>query len=248
MTRPAAPIVLRRHELLWLLEQCGAGDWPYPLAPVAWPADTEDETVLARAGVEDALAGRGLLDPGPAAALLAVGTAVRDRRRQIDLVRRSTTTPLAAVAVGADAGAALLLSADHAGADVHVRPLRPDELVPATLALLPRLPAAPGPPLPVHAGVAEVETRRRERMRLAVDDVLGSATAWTQLGVRTGPDEVTSPARRGDAAVKWLDSPRGRYRLRHDPGQAPGGPVRLVPDDTASPGVRAELEALLGAR
>ena len=47
---------------------------------------------------------------------------------------------------------------------------------------------------------------------------------------------------------KWLDSPRGRYRLRHDPGQAAGGPARLVPDDTASPGVRAELEALLGAR
>ena len=243
-----APIVLRRHELLWLLEQCGAGDWPYPLAPVAWPADTEDETVLARAGVEDALAGRGLLDPGPAAALLAVGTAVRDRRRQLDLVRRSTTTPLAAVAVGGDAGAALLCSADHAGADVHVRPLRPDELVPAALALLPRLPAAPGPPLPVHAGVAEVESRRRERMRLAVDDVLESATAWTQLGVLTGPDEVTSAARRADLAVTWLDSPRGRYRLRHDPGQAPGGPVRLVPDDTASPGVRAELEALLGAR
>ncbi|MCD2188527.1 ESX secretion-associated protein EspG [Actinomycetospora soli] len=238
-------ITLRRHELLWVLEQCGVGDWPYPLTPVAWPADSEDETVLARARTEDALAARGLLDPGPAATLLAVGTAVRDADRQLDLVRRGAG-PVAAVALAGWTGAALLTSADHAGADVHVRPVAPTELAAAVLGLLPRLPPAPGGPLDVPPPAAALETRRRERQRLAVDAVLESATAWTQLGVASTPNGVRWADDRADARVKWLDSPRGRYRLRHDRLRAgPPGTARLVPDDTASPGTRAEVEALL---
>ncbi|MDL5154734.1 ESX secretion-associated protein EspG [Actinomycetospora termitidis] len=240
-------ITLSRLELLWILEQCGAGDWPYPLAPVAWPADTTDETVLARARTEDVLRDRGLLAPDAAATLLAVGTAVRDARRQVDVVRRSATDPVAAVALDGPGGAALLRSADHTGADVEVAPLGPGELAAAALAVLPRLPPAPGPPLEVPPEAAAVATRRRERDRSAVEAVLRGAVGWTQLGVVVAPDEVTSVGHRADARIKWLDSPRGRYRLRHDPERerTAGRPPVLVPDDAASPGTLAEVEALL---
>ncbi|MEJ2870332.1 ESX secretion-associated protein EspG [Actinomycetospora sp. OC33-EN08] len=238
-------IALSRHELLWVLEQCGGAEWPYPLAPVAWPADTADETVLARARTEDALRGRGLLAAEPAAVLLAVGTAVREAVRQVDVVRRSAADPAAAVALDGPGGAALLRSSDHAGAPVHVRTLASAEVVAAALAVLPRLPPAPGPALAVPPEAAAVETRRRERDRLAVEAVLRDAVAWTQLGV--APDGVSSAGDRADARIRWLDSPRGRYRLRHDPGRgrATGGSPHLVPDDAASPGTRAEVEALL---
>ncbi|WP_018331681.1 ESX secretion-associated protein EspG [Actinomycetospora chiangmaiensis] len=238
-------ITLRRHELLWVLEQCGAGDWPYPLAGMAWPADTEDETVLARARTEDALAGRGLLAPGPAADLLAVGTAVRDARRQVDLVRRGSG-PTAAVALAGPGGGALLTSADHAGADVTVRPVAPGGIAAAVLALLPRLPPAPGPPLEVPPPETAVATRRRERRRLDVDAVLADTVAWTQLGVAVTPIGATWADDRADAHITWLDSPRGRHRLRHDRGRTTSpAQARLVPDDAASPGTRAEVEAWL---
>ena len=256
MTAPFPVLVLRRLELAWVLEQCGAGDWPYPLAPVAWPADRDDETVLARARVEDGLRARGLLEPGPAAVLLAVGTAVRDRTRQVDLVRRSATTPCAAVAVGGASEGALLWSADHAGADVAVRPLDPAGLAPGLLALVPARAAAPGPPLEVPADVGAAPdgpaTARAERERRTVEDVLASTEAWTQVGVATAPNEVSSFGERGDVQIKWLDGPRGRYRLRHDPGHrhdVPGrgrpGRARLVGEDAASPTVRRELEVAL---
>ena len=257
MTAPFPVLVLRRLELAWVLEQCGAGDWPYPLAPVAWPADRDDETVLARARVEDGLRARGLLEPGPAAVLLAVGTAVRDRTRQVDLVRRSATTPCAAVALGGATEGALLWSADHADADVAVRPLDPAGLVPGLLALVPPRPAAPGPPLeiPATADRGGPATPRRERERRAVEDVLASTEAWTQIGVAAAPNEVSSLGERGDVTIKWLDGPRGRYRLRHDPGHThdvPGrgrpGRARLVGEDAASPAVRRELEAALSPR
>ena len=257
MTAPFPVLALRRLELAWVLEQCGAGDWPYPLAPVAWPAERDDETVLARARVEDGLRARGLLEPGPAAVLLAVGTAVRDRTRQVDLVRRSAATPCAAVAVGSATEGALLWSADHADADVAVRPLDPAGLVPGLLALVPSRPAASGPPLevPVAAGPDGPATARRERERRAVEEVLASTEAWTQIGVAAAPNEVSSLGERGDVTIKWLDGPRGRYRLRHDPGQrhdVPGrartGRARLVGEDAASPAVRRELEAALGPR
>jgi hypothetical protein len=237
-------ITLRRHELLWVLEQCGAGDWPYPLTPVAWPADTEDETVLARARTEDALAGRGLLRPDPAATLLAVGTAVRDARRQVDLVRRGSGST-AAVGLAGPGGGALLSSTDHAGADVVVRPVAPAGIAAAVLALVPRLPPAPGPPLEVPPAAAAVETRRRERQRTGLDAVLEHAVAWTQLGVAVTPNGVNWADDRADARIKWLDSPRGRYRLRHDRGRSGPPGSRLVPDDAASPGTLAEVEALL---
>lgn len=243
MTAPG--ITLRRHELLWVLEQCGAAAWPYPLAAVAWPADTEDETVLARARTEDALAGRGLLAPGPAAELLAVGTAVRDARRQVDLVRRGSA-PSAAVGLAGPGGGAVLASTDHTGADVLVRPVAPGEIAAAVLALLPPLPPAPGPALEVPPPASDVTTRRRERQRLDLDAVLTDAVAWTQLGAAVTPIGVNWADDRADARIKWLDSPRGRYRLRHDRGRAaPPGSTRLVPDDAASPGTRAEVEALL---
>jgi hypothetical protein len=260
VTAPFPVLGLRRLELAWVLEQCGVAEWPYPLAPVAWPAERDDETVLARARVEDALRARGLLEPGPAAVLLAVGTAVRDRTRQVDLVRRSATTPCAAVALGSAADGALLWSADHADADVAVRPLDPAGLVPGLLALVPPRPAAPGPPLEVPATIGAAgpdapATARRERERRAVDDVLASTEAWTQIGVATAPNEVSSVGERGDVTIKWLDGPRGRYRLRHDPGHTrdvPGrgrpGRARLVWEDAASPAVRGELEAALGPR
>jgi hypothetical protein len=253
-------LALRRRELAWVLEQCGAGDWPYPLAPAGWPADRDDETVLARARVEDGLRARGLLEPGPAAVLLAVGTAVRDRSRQVDLVRRSETTPCAAVALGSATDGALLWSADHADADVAVRPLDPAGLVPGLLALVPTRPAAPGPPLEIPAttgaagpvGPVGPATPRSERERRAVEDVLASTEAWTQIGVVAAPNEVSSPGERGDVTIKWLDGPRGRYRLRHDPGhthdvdgRGRSGRARLVGEDAASPAVRRELEAAL---
>jgi hypothetical protein len=260
VTAPFPVLVLRRLELAWVLEQCGAGDWPYPLAPVAWPADRDDETVLARARVEDGLRARGLLEPGPAAVLLAVGTAVRDRTRQVDLVRRSATTPCAAVAVGGATGGALLWSADHADADVAVRPLDPAGLVPGLLALVPPHPAAPGPPLevPVVAGATGPDgpaTARADRERRAVEDVLASTEAWTQIGVAAAPNEVSSVGERGDVTIKWLDGPRGRYRLREDPplghdvpGRGRPGRARLVGEDAASPAVRGELETAFGPR
>ena len=256
MNAPFPVLALRRLELAWVLEQCGATDWPYPLAPLAWPADRDDETVLARARVEDGLRARGLLEPGPAAVLLAVATAVRDRTRQVDLVRRSATTPCAAVALGGATEGALLWSADHADADVAVRPLDPAGLVPGLLALVPPRPAAPGPPLevPLTAGSPGPDgpaTARGERERRAVEDVLASTDAWTQIGVVATPNEVSSVGERGDATITWLDGPRGRYRLRQDPGPGhdrPGAPprrARLVGEDATSPGVRRELEAAL---
>ncbi|NMO90133.1 ESX secretion-associated protein EspG [Actinomycetospora sp. TBRC 11914] len=255
MTAPFPVLALRRTELTWVLEQCGATDWPYPLAPAAWPAERDDETVLARARTEDALRARGLLEPGPAAVLLAVGTAVRDRSRQVDLVRRSATSPVAAVAVGGATDGALLWSADHADADVAVRPLDPAGLVAGLLALVPPLPPAAGPPLdvppPGHHGPG---TARGDRERRAVEDVLTGADAWTQIGVVPAPNGVTSGRERGDATIKWLDGPRGRYRLRQDPGAGPPGRAgpdrpgrtRLVGEDAASPAVRRELEDALG--
>jgi hypothetical protein len=250
-------VALRRPELAWVLEQCGAREWPYPLAAAVWPADSEDETVLARARAEDGLRARGLLEPGPAAVLLAVGNAVRDRRRQLDLVRRSATTPCAAVALGGVSGAALLWSADHADADVAVRPLDPEGLVAGLLALVPPLAPAAGPPLEVPTTPGDPGgpgTMRGARERRAVEDVLASAEAWTQIGVVPAPNGLTSALDRADATIKWLDGPRGRYRLRHDPGQrhdagagrAGLGRARLVGEDATSPAVRAELEAELG--
>lgn len=259
VSAPFSVLTLRRPELAWVLEQCGAGDWPYPLAPVAWPAERDDETVLARAATEDGLRARGLLEPGPAAVLLAVGEAVRDRRRQVDLVRRSATSPCAAVAVGGATAGALLWSADHADADVAVRPLDPAGLVAGVLGLVPPAPPAPGPPLEVPSGAAPAPdapaTARADRERRAVEDVLATAQAWTQIGVVPAPNEVTSPRERHDVTIKWLDGPRGRYRLRHDPGQGhdvPGrarsGRGRLVGEDATSPAVRRELEDALGPR
>jgi hypothetical protein len=259
VTAPFPLLALRRLELAWVLEQCGAGDWPYPLAPVAWPAERDDETVLARARVEDGLRARGLLEPGPAAVLLAVGTAVRDRSRQVDLVRRSATTPCAAVAVGGATEGALLWSADHADADVGVRPLDPAGLVSGLLGLVPPRPAAPGPPLEIPATAGAVDrdgpaTARHERERHAVEDVLASAEAWTQIGVVPTPNEVSSVGERGDVTIKWLDGPRGRYRLRQDPPRGPAVPgarpgrARLVGEDATSPAVRRELEVALGPR
>lgn len=259
MSAPFPVLALSRYELAWVLEQCGAGDWPYPLAPVAWPAERDDETVLARARTEDALRSRGLLEPGPAAVLLAVGTAVRHRDRQVDLVRRCAATPCAAVAVGGATDGALLWSADHADADVAVRPLDPAGLVAGLLALVPPRPAAPEPPLEVpttrpsgHDGPGTV---RGERERRAVEDLLASAEAWTQVGVVPAPNGVTSGGERRDATIKWLDGPRGRYRLRQDPAprhDVPGrarpdrpGRIRLVGEDARSPAVRRELEDAL---
>lgn len=259
MTAPFPVLTLRRTELTWVLEQCGAGDWPYPLAPATWPAERDDETVLARARTEDALRARGLLEPGPAAVLLAVGTAVRDRSRQVDLVRRSATSPCAAVAVGGPGDGALLWSADHADADVAVRPLDPAGLVAGLLALVPRLPPAAGPPLevpPMSAAARHAPgTARAEKERRAVEDVLTTADAWTQIGVVPDPIGLTSGPDRGDATIKWLDGPRGRYRLRQDPAVgSPGcaapdrpGRTRLVGEDAASPAVRRELEDALRA-
>ncbi|HEY2221052.1 ESX secretion-associated protein EspG [Actinomycetospora sp.] len=257
MSAPFPALALRRLELAWVLEQCGAPDWPYPLAAAVWPADSEDETVLARARVEDGLRARGLLEPGPAAVLLAVGAAVRDRCRQVDLVRRSASTPCAAVALGGASDAALLWSADHAGADVAVRPLDPDGLVAGLLALVPPLAAAAGPALEVTAtpgGPVGPGTVRGDRERRAVQDVLSAAEAWTQVGAVPAPNGLTSQVERADATIKWLDGPRGRYRLRHDPGQthdafsgrAGLGRARLVGEDATTPAVRAELEAALG--
>jgi hypothetical protein len=127
--------------------------------------------------------------------------------------------------------------------------------VPGLLALVPSHPAAPGPPLEVPAtagGPDGPATARAERERRAVDDVLASTEAWTQIGVATAPNEVSSLGERGDVTIKWLDGPRGRYRLRHDPGHrhdVPGrgrpGRARLVGEDAASPAVRRELEAAL---
>lgn len=264
------PITLRRHELAWVLEQCGTDDWPYPLAGTAWPADTEEETAAARTRAEDTLRARGLLAPGPAAALLAVGEAVRDRRRQVDLVRRSATTPRAAVALGDDRHGALLVSADHAGAPVQVAPVPADGLVTALLAVLPGLPAAPGTALGLAGTLGTPtpgtpETRRRADERRAVDAAVETATAWSSVGVAAA-NGVTSARERACAPMEWLDCARGRYRLRHDPPQArapgpgerggrvgvagPGGSrgPGLVPDDARSPAVRAELEAALAGR
>ena len=98
---PVTAAVLTRHELLWVLEQCGADAWPYPLRAVAWDAETEDETVWHRRRTEDGLRCRGLLQPAPARLLLAVGELVRDWHVAVDLVHRASAAPRAVAGLAA---------------------------------------------------------------------------------------------------------------------------------------------------
>jgi len=226
-------VVLDRHELLWVLEQCGAA-WPYPLRPVHWSAETDAEVRRHRTVTEQALRGRGLLEPGPARLLLDVGTAVAGWVLAVDLVRRDATAPLAAVALTDGRVAAVLESPEHAGAPVRVAPCAPDGLAEAVFALVPPVPPGAGPAVGVPAGAIPAglpATRRATAAREAGDDLLATVTAVSQVGVaqrRPGAD-----ARRLAAPLCWLDGPRGRHVLRLPPGTPPPGapprPPLLVP-------------------
>jgi hypothetical protein len=221
-------LVLDRHELLWVLEQCGAG-WPYPLRPAHWSAETDAEIRRHREATENALRARGLLEPGPARVLLDAGTAVAGWVLAVDLVRRDATAPRAAVALTDGRTAALLDSPEHAQAPVRVTPCPPEGLAEALFGLVPPLPPGNGPPVPVPAGAVPVDlpsTARAARARDAAEDLLATVTAVTQVGVadrRDGtPRRVTEP-------LCWLDGPRGRHVLRSPPPGAASRPPVLVP-------------------
>lgn len=247
MTAPdrlGADVVLERHELLWVVEQCGGDVWPYPLRRPDWDAETEEETARHRRGVEDGLAGRGLLEPDRAALLLAVGELVRDWTLAVDLVHRSASAPRAAVALATDGRAALLVSTAHADAPVRVVPIgsvAPDGLAGAVLATVPDVPPGSGPALavPVEAladpGAADAPTTRRlADARRAVARLVDDATGWAQLGVavRAGGLPVR-PAR----PVTWLDGPHGRHRVVHD---RRGGSARAVVSPADAAGLVAD--------
>ncbi|MDF2979219.1 MAG: EspG family [Actinomycetospora sp.] len=226
-------IVLDRHELLWVLEQCGAA-WPYPLRPVHWSAETDAEVRRHRTATEQALGRRGLLEPGPARLLLDVGTAVAGWALAVDLVRRDAADPVAAVALGDGRVGAVLSSPEHAAAPVRVAPCAPDGLAEAVFALVPPVPPGAGPAVPVPVGALPADlpaTQRATRARDAGEDLLATVTAVSQVGVaerRTGAE-----ARRPATPLCWLDGPRGRHVLRLPPGPPPGGaparPPLLVP-------------------
>jgi hypothetical protein len=221
-------VVLDRHELLWVLEQCGAG-WPYPLRPVHWSAETDEEVRRHRTATEQALRARGLLEPAPARTLLDAGRAVAGWVLAVDLVRRDATAPRAAVALTDGRTAAVLDSPEHADAPVRVTPCAPDGLAEALFALVPPVPAGPGPavPVPNDAVAADLPaTPRAARAREVGEDLLATVTAITQVGVaeRRGgtPQRLAAP-------LCWLDGPRGRHVLRSPPAAPPPRPSLLVP-------------------
>jgi hypothetical protein len=222
-------VVLDRHELLWVLEQCGAA-WPYPLRPVHWSAETDAEVRRHRTDTEHALRGRGLLEPGPARLLLDVGSAAAGWVVAVDLVRRAATAPLAAVALTDGRTAALLSSPEHADAPVRVTPCAPDGLADAVFALVPPVPPGSGPAVPVPSGALPADlpaTQRATRARDVAEDLLATVTAVNQVGVaerRAGADP-----RRVAPLLCWLDGPRGRHALRLPPGGQPSRPPLLVP-------------------
>lgn len=221
-------IVLDRHELLWVLEQCGAG-WPYPLRPVHWSAETDEEVRRHRAATEQALRARGLLEPTPARLLLDTGRAAAGWVLAVDLVRRDATAPRAAVALTDGRTAAVLDSPEHATAPVRVTPCAPDGLAEAVFALVPPVPPGPGPAVPVPDGTVPADlpaTRRAARARDAAEDLLATVTAISQVGVADRPDGT---ARRVAAPLCWLDGPRGRHVLRAPPPAPPPRPPLLVP-------------------
>ncbi|GAA4868207.1 ESX secretion-associated protein EspG [Actinomycetospora straminea] len=237
-------VVLDRHELLWVLEQCGAG-WPYPLRPVHWSAETDEEVRRHRAATEQALRARGLLEPAPARLLLDAGQAVAGWAVAVDLVRRDAGAPLAAVALTDGRTAALLDSTEHAAAPVRVSPCPPDALVEALFALVPPVPPGEGPPVPVPAGTTPADlptTRHTARSRDVAEDLLATVTAITQVGVADRRDGVP---RRVAPPLCWLDGPRGRHVLRAPAARPPllvpatGGQlltdVRTVLTDAAVP-------------
>ncbi|MEJ2863277.1 ESX secretion-associated protein EspG [Actinomycetospora flava] len=223
-------VVLDRHELLWVLEQCGAG-WPYPLRPVHWSAETDAEARRHRTATEQALRARGLLEPAPARMLLDAGQAVAGWALAVDLVRRDATAPVAAVALTDGRTAALLESPEHAQAPVRVTPCAPDGLAEAVFALVPPVPPGSGPPVPVPAGTLPGDlptTQRTARARDVAEDLLATVTAVSQVGVADRRDGVP---RRLAAPLCWLDGPRGRHVLRSPPpSPAPSQrPSLLVP-------------------
>jgi hypothetical protein len=221
-------VVLDRHELLWVLEQCGAG-WPYPLRPVHWAAETDAEVRRHRTATEEALRTRGLLEPGPARMLLDAGQAVAGWAVAVDLVRRDASAPVAAVALTDGRTAALLDSPEHASTPVRVAPCAPEGLAEAVLGLVPPVPPGAGPPVPVPEGAVPADlpaTARATRARDVADDLLASVTAVSQVGAADRRDGV--PRRLG-APLCWLDGPRGRHVLRTAPSTAPPRPALLVP-------------------
>jgi len=221
-------IVLDRHELLWVLEQCGAG-WPYPLRPAHWSADTDAEVRRHRTDTENGLRARGLLEPAPARVLLDAGSAVAGWVLAADLVRRDATAPRAAVALTDGRTAAVLDSPEHARAPVRVTSCAPDGLAEALFGLVPPVPPGSGPPVPVPADSVPADlpsTARAARARESAEDLLATVTAVTQVGVA---DRRDGTPRRVAAPLCWLDGPRGRHVLRAPPPGPGARPPLLVP-------------------
>lgn len=217
MTAPAAPLELDRHELLWVLEQCGVASWPYPLRPVHWAAETVEETTIHRGRTEQRLRARGLLAPGPARALLGAGEVLASWTLAADLVHRDLRSPWAAAVCSDGARAWVLASREHADAPVALRPCDPGGLAEALLGLVgPGVPGRDGP-WPVHADPGEGDlpaTRRREAARDATAELVATATGFGQIGAVSRAGGEAADARRGPRLVGWIDGPRGRYRLR----------------------------------
>ena len=253
----ATGVELTRHELLWVLEQCGGDAWPYPLRPVHWAAETVDETTLHRGRTEQGLRRRGLLDPAPAALLLTVGEVVRDALLAADLVHRSPSAPRAAVVVSDGARAALLVSTGHADDPVHVALPHVERMSEALLGVLP--PAAPGRGRVVEVSAADLAvpvgtpdaapaTRRAVDARRAARTLLDTATGWGQVGVAVHADGPGRPPVRHGPLVTWLDGPHGRHRLAHG-GDGAAGRTRFAPVNGAqlTADIRTVLTGAAGA-
>jgi hypothetical protein len=220
-------IVLTRHELLWVLEQCGSGStvaWPYPLRGVHWTAETDEDVARHRADTERRLRARGLLEPAPARALLDAGRAVAGWVLAADLVRREARHPRAAAALTDGVTAALLDSPEHAEAPVRVTPCPPAALAETLMTLVPPLPAGAGPAVrvltPDTSGLPA--TRRTAAAREAAEGLLDTATSITQVGIADRAGD--GAPRRVGIPVCWIDGPRGRHALRRPPGAPPGPP------------------------
>lgn len=240
-------LVLGRHELRWVLEQCGADRWPYPLRAASWDAETDAETARHRAEAEASLRGRGLLDTETARALLRAGELVAGWRTAVDLVRRAAWSPCAAVVLSDGEHAVALASSEHTDAPVHLAPAPPHRLPETILALVPAVPAGTGGPWPLTRPLAGTTPAPRSPDARA-DDLLAGADAITDVGVATrapwpGDPAGDGPAVRATSLVTWVDGPRGRFAVRRGPPGTTRPAVLIGTDDRR---LAADIHTVLG--
>jgi hypothetical protein len=236
---PAATLSRTEFEVAW--STLGLGGLPFPLAANGDRPVVDDAAVLAD------LAGRGL----------AAGDRLRgdvvDCLTVLALPERSVDAVggrgyrMAVLAAAAHGMAALAVLDQDGGRDtVVVGPIRERSLVESVVALLPGMPAGPGPELTVpvavvrrflagdEAGVAPADAA--VLARLAESRIRGG-----QLGVNMA-DRRSGLLYRGIPVVSWFDTDDGRYLMTND-----GTTLSVAPADSALIAVRLH-EVLAGHR